>query len=58
MTTERQHGKIIFSCDECGEVLDTPHSDFGQALSHMKHEGWKPERAAGTWRHLCPDCQN
>ena len=28
---DRQHGKIVFECDSCNEVLETETRDFDEA---------------------------
>ena len=37
---DRQHGKIVFECDSCNEVLETETSDFVEALTILKREEW------------------
>jgi Fe2+ or Zn2+ uptake regulation protein len=54
---DRQHGKIVFECDSCNEVLETETSDFDDALSILKREEWKAEKIGGVWIHACPECK-
>lgn len=54
---DRQHGAIVYECDVCDSVLDTGESEFSDALSQFRREGWKAERVGTEWTHLCPDCR-
>lgn len=59
MTHERhpQRRTHQYSCDKCGEILDTEQESFGDALDTMKREGWTPRLSNGQWRHYCGDCK-
>lgn len=54
---DRQHGKVVFECDSCGEALQTDERDFAEALSMAKHEGWKMRKVGADWVHACPNCE-
>lgn len=58
---DRQHGKILFECDGCGEVLQTDTGDFTAALALMKSDGWSNRRLGrgevADWNHYCPKCK-
>ena len=58
MTIDRIYGQVVFTCDNCGEALDTERVDFGEALAVLKLEGWKSELVLGEWEHRCPDCRS
>jgi len=53
---DRQHNQIVFECDECGETLETGESDFSDALSAFRDDGWRSRLVEGSWVHLCGDC--
>lgn len=58
MAIEKQHGKYIFICDECGDDIDTNETIFFQALDRIKEEGWLVTRNADDteWVHVCGRC--
>lgn len=61
MSLERQHGKIIFTCDDgkCHESLDTDTRNFDEALEMLKSEEWKTyKNKDGSYTHICPTCDN
>jgi len=55
---DRQHGQVVFECDDCGQTLETGESDFGDAMNAYKDEGWRSKKERTGWLHLCPDCIN
>lgn len=57
MTIDNQYGNIVFSCDSCGEVLETGTSDFGSARNMLRRASWKPKKIGDDWVHACPGCQ-
>jgi hypothetical protein len=54
---DRQHGKIVFECDSCNEVLETETSDFVEALTILKREEWDARKIGAQWIHTCPECK-
>lgn len=55
---DRQHGKIVWECDGCHEVLETGESDFHEALGVLRDEGWLSRQVANmVWCHYCPECR-
>lgn len=58
MSVDRQYGKVVFTCDECGDDLETGEGDFLAALQFMKEEGWQTVRNADDteWVHICNEC--
>ena len=55
---DRQHGNIIFICDECQDDLDTGTSNFDAARSALKQHLWiSIKDSNGEWTHVCKDCQ-
>ena len=53
---DRQHGKIVFECDDCGAVLETGESDFSDAVSAMRDAGWTSRKIGDVWTHKCEEC--
>jgi hypothetical protein len=53
---DRQHGKIVFECDVCGQTLEPDTRDFGEALRTLKNESWSARKIGMDWVHACPDC--
>lgn len=53
---DRQHGEIIFSCDDCDDTMETGEDDFHVALAIVKREGWTVRQVSGEWLHRCPSC--
>lgn len=57
MSTTRDHGKIVFECDECGDTFESGTSDFEEALHKAKHDqDWLVTKEGQTWLHICPSC--
>lgn len=56
MAIERQHGEVIFICDECDDTCETGERDFETALAIAKSEGWLTMREGDDWTHICPTC--
>lgn len=54
---DRQFGELTYECDACDETLETGESEFSDALSQFRREGWKAEKVGSEWTHLCPKCQ-
>lgn len=54
----RERGKIVFECDDCGEIMDSGTADFADALEELRKEGWRPVQREGVWEHMCSDCQS
>jgi hypothetical protein len=53
---DRQHGKIIFECDACGDVLETEQPDWATAKAIADREGWFYRKVGQDWVHGCADC--
>ena len=53
---DRQHGKICFECDVCGDTLDSYTRDFNEALRTLNNESWKARKIGVDWVHSCPEC--
>ena len=58
MGIEKQHGHVIFICDECGDDFNTDETDFLEALQAVKDEGWLVQRnnEDTEWMHICNEC--
>lgn len=54
---DRQHGEIIFECDDCGDTLETGESEWVDAQAEFRREGWRAQNLSGEWLHLCADCR-
>lgn len=50
---ERQYGRIIFVCDDCGETFEATSRDFTEAWSETKGEGWITTKQGDVWIHWC-----
>jgi hypothetical protein len=53
---DRQHGDVVFECDECGATLETEQADFQSAWNMAKREGWRTRKIGEDWVHKCPEC--
>jgi len=53
---DRQHGKFVFECDGCDEVLETDTGDFNEAREAMNLAGWQARKWGTVWIHSCPEC--
>jgi hypothetical protein len=70
MTVDRQHGRIVFCCDGCGEPAGESEAvnargrrseqpAFEEMWAALKSEGWRAVKTfSGTWRHYCPECKD
>ena len=56
MTVDRQHGKMVFSCDSCSETIEPDDSTWAEAWSQVKAEGWTARQIVGEWMHFCEKC--
>lgn len=56
MSTERQGGVLVFSCDKCAETYDASTGVWHDAWTEAKTEGWRAFRLGTDWCHSCPDC--
>lgn len=55
---DKQKGDWIFSCDVCGQVLETEQADFGVAINMMKRQRWNARKIGQDWIHGCDSCGN
>lgn len=53
MSIDRQYGRVIFICDDCGEAFEASSRDFQEALAEMKEEGWTITKKGDDWIHWC-----
>lgn len=63
MSVDRQHGKLLFICDECGDHIDTGETEWIDALKVMREAHWgrraravRIDNDTKQWVHLCQDC--
>lgn len=54
---DRQHGQLVFECDNCDETLETDEGDFSEALAVFRRANWKAEKVGLDWVHTCPACR-
>lgn len=48
-----------FTCDLCGEVLNTGLKSFTQARNVSQVDGWQHRPSpSGGWFNLCPSCSD
>lgn len=58
MAIDKQHNKVIFICDDCGDDFETDETNFFEALKRVKEEGWLITRndSDTDWLHVCKGC--
>ena len=54
---DRQFGKVVYECDNCGDGLDTEEREFEDALSVFRAAGWLAEKVGREWVHTCGKCR-
>lgn len=54
MAIDRQYGKVIFICDECGDYNETDKGNFQDALDVLKKDDWLTIKEDDEWLHICP----
>ncbi len=52
----RVHGRIVFECDDCGELLETGVADFTEANIARREEHWTSQKVSDVWMHYCEEC--
>jgi hypothetical protein len=57
MTIDRQHGKLILSCDSCDAAYEGNSAEWNEVWPEAKAEGWKAKKIGKDWVHACPDCE-
>lgn len=55
---DRQKGKFVAECDECGEVEETSRTNFADAWDVLNRDGWTARKVGDVWTHKCPRCAN
>lgn len=50
---ERQYGRIIFVCDDCGETHEASSREFNEAWAEARDEGWSATKDGEKWVHWC-----
>lgn len=59
MSIFREHGEVVFRCDECKSIHNTETKDFEEALTIIQtDEDWTVVKDFDTDKfvHMCPDC--
>lgn len=54
---DRQGGRLVFECDNCGEVAECETSDFAAEWGMLRGEGWRAFQYGDDWMHHCPRCE-
>jgi hypothetical protein len=54
---EKDH-TITFTCDQCGEKLETDTPSFESARVILRNEDWRVWKEKGDYQHACPGCLN
>lgn len=54
----RIHGKHVFECDLCSEVLDTEQREWSSAFNVFREAGWQSAKVDDGHRHHCPACKD
>lgn len=57
MSTEKNGGRYSFQCDSCPEAVVTNCTDFHEAFSEAKAEGFIAFNRGGIWFHKCAGCK-
>lgn len=52
MSFERGKYGIVFTCDHCGDAVDTDEKNFQAAVAHIKEERWIIKQIGIIWRHF------
>ena len=57
---QRYGGPISVHCDLCPDGIDTGTSDFAEAMTIIKDDGWRVRHmgAGQGWCHFCPTCSH
>jgi len=53
---ERVRDEFLASCDSCSNTLDIQTSNFNEAVSELKDNGWRIKKIDGVFNHTCPVC--
>ena len=56
---DRQHQRLIFECDFCGQVVKCDSDDFVVEWAQLKQDGWTAKQQPGgssSWVHRCGEC--
>lgn len=57
MPIEKEDDGFVAYCSTCGEGVETDKYKFGEAVEHIKDEGWKVFKdKLGEWNHVCNNC--
>lgn len=55
MATDRQHGFVVFVCDECEIEFDSQQREWDEAMAAFREAGWTARMIDKEWMHACPD---
>jgi len=55
MSIEKEYGKFIPTCDNCGRTLDECDT-FDDAVEAMAVKEWTRAKVDGEWTNKCPNC--
>jgi len=55
---EKQYGKFVVVCDNCGESGEGEYYTFEDAVNDKKSNGYISRKYSNGWKDLCKDCQD
>jgi hypothetical protein len=57
LTKHVEKGEHVWECDGCDELLKSGTSEWLEAKAALDGAGWRTEKVADEWLHLCPNCR-
>lgn len=58
MSTDRQHGKLVFVCDTCPETYEGESGEWNEVWAKAKDDGWRAVKMGAEWEHRCGRCRH
>lgn len=55
---DRQKGKYVLICDNCGESSSDEFDTFQDAVDAKADQGFTSKKYADGWKDLCGECKN
>lgn len=55
ITVNKVDNEIITKCDECGEEITQPTTNYHENAVALKEEGWVFRKVGGEWYHFCSE---
>jgi len=53
---DKQHGKFIVVCDDCGEEYEPDATEFADIVEEIKNQEWTIRKRGQKWEHYCEQC--